>query len=162
MDKSTQETMFSSKSQEWGTPPEFYERLNWRFGPFTLDPCADEENAKCSTYFTESDDGLVQDWGGHTVFCNPPYNDMKSWARKCHEESLKPDTKVVLLCPARTDTRYFADYIMKSAEIHFIKGRLKFGNSTNCAPFPSMIVVFNGSHTGNIQDYAPKISLMRR
>lgn len=48
-----------------------------------------------------------------------------------------------MLIPARTDTRYFHDYIYhKAKEIRFIKGRLKFGNAKSCAPFPSMVVVF--------------------
>ena len=51
---------------------------------------------------------------------------------------------VVMLLPARTDTKWFHEYIYNKAEIRFIKGRLKFGNSKNVAPFPSMIVVFDG------------------
>lgn len=51
---------------------------------------------------------------------------------------------VVMLLPARTDTKWFHEYIYNKAEIRFIKGRLKFGNSKNAAPFPSMIVVFDG------------------
>lgn len=51
-------------------------------------------------------------------------------------------TTVVMLIPARTDTRAFHDYIYNKAEIRFIRGRLKFGGSKNAAPFPSMIVIF--------------------
>ena len=135
--------MFSSKSNEWATPQDFYDKLNEEFN-FTLDPCATHENAKCDIYYTVVDNGLKQDWGGETVFCNPPYGRaIKDWVKKCHEESKKPNTTVVMLIPARTDTRYFHDYIYnKVKEIRFIKGRLKFGNSKNSAPFPSMVVVF--------------------
>lgn len=82
--------------------------------------------------------------GGYTVFCNPPYGSaIKDWVRKCSDESKKKNTTVVMLIPARTDTKYFNDYIYnKAKEIRFIKGRLKFGNSKNSAPFPSMVVVF--------------------
>jgi len=48
-----------------------------------------------------------------------------------------------MLIPSRTDTKYWHDYIMKADEIRFIKGRLKFGNAKNSAPFPSCVVVFN-------------------
>ena len=51
---------------------------------------------------------------------------------------------VVMLIPARTDTKWFHEYIYNKAEVRFVKGRLKFGNSKNSAPFPSMVVVFNG------------------
>lgn len=137
--------MFSSKTNDWSTPQDFYDELNNEFG-FTLDPCADEYNHKCNKYFTEEDDGLLQDWGGETVFCNPPYGKaIKDWVRKAYIEGCKPNTTVVLLIPARTDTQYFHDYVYHEAkEIRFIKGRLKFGDSKNAAPFPSMVVIYRG------------------
>lgn len=82
--------------------------------------------------------------GGCRVFCNPPYGrQIYDWVKKAYDESRKPDTTVVMLIPARTDTRYFHEFIYhKAKEIRFIKGRLKFGNAKNAAPFPSMIVIF--------------------
>ena len=135
--------MFSSKTDEWATPQEFFDTLNEEFN-FTLDPCALPHNAKCDKYYTPLDDGLKQDWGGETVFCNPPYGrQICDWVRKCSEEARKKDTIVVALIPARTDTRYFHQYIyQKAKEIRFLKGRLKFGGCKNSAPFPSMIVIF--------------------
>ena len=135
--------MFSSTTNEWATPQEFFDKLNEEFN-FTLDPCATPQNAKCKKFYTIKEDGLKQNWQGETVFCNPPYGRaIKDWVRKCYEESKKPNTIVVMLIPARTDTTYFHDYIYKKArDIRFVKGRLKFGNSTNSAPFPSMVVVF--------------------
>ena len=135
--------MFSSKTDLWATPQEFFDELNSEFS-FTLDPCATPENAKCKKYYTKVEDGLNQDWAGETVFCNPPYGRaIKDWVKKCYEESRKSHTTVVMLIPARTDTAYFHDYIYhKAREVRFIRGRLKFGNATNSAPFPSMVVVF--------------------
>lgn len=135
--------MFSSETDLWATPQEFFDKLNSEFN-FTLDPCATPENAKCSKYYTVKEDGLKQDWGGEVVFCNPPYGRaIKDWVKKCYEESRKSHTTVVMLIPARTDTAYFHDYIYhKAREVRFIRGRLKFGNATNSAPFPSMVVVF--------------------
>ena len=134
--------MFSSKTDMWATPQSFFDELNREFN-FTLDPCATKENAKCKKYFTEEDDGLIQDWGGHIVFCNPPYGrQIGKWVEKCFKESKKLNTTVVMLIPARTDTKYFHEYIYNKSEIRFLKGRLKFGDSKNSAPFPSMIVVF--------------------
>ena len=135
--------MFSSATDMWATPQSFFDELNNEFH-FTLDPCATKVNAKCNKFYTIDEDGLRQDWGGEVVFCNPPYGKMiSSWVRKCSEEARKPNTAVVALLPSRTDTRYFHDYIYgKAKEIRFIKGRLKFGDSKNSAPFPSMVVVF--------------------
>ena len=84
--------------------------------------------------------------GGHTVFCNPPYGRaIKDWVKKCSEESRKHGSTIVMLIPARTDTSYFHDYIYKkqNVEVRFVRGRLKFGDGKNSAPFPSMVVIFN-------------------
>lgn len=145
------ELMFSSKTDNWETPQDLFEELNKEFD-FTLDPCADSQNHKCHIYFTKEDDGLSRDWGGHIVFCNPPYGrEIGKWVKKAYETmknawNYKYKTIVVMLIPARTDTKWFHEYIYNkpNVEIRFLKGRLKFGNSKNSAPFPSMIVVFGG------------------
>lgn len=133
---------FSSKSNEWTTPQHLFDELNQEFN-FTLDPCATEENAKCSKHFTIEDDGLSKDWSNDVVFMNPPYGrEIKKCIKKAYEESLNGAT-VVCLIPARTDTMYWHDFIFdKADDIRFLKGRLKFGNGKNSAPFPSAIVVY--------------------
>ena len=135
---------YSSKTNEWSTPQEFFDELDKEFN-FTLDPCATSENAKCTKYFTVEDDGLKQDWSKDTVFMNPPYGrEIKYWVQKAYEESLKGAT-VVCLIPARTDTAYWHDYIFgKADDIRFLRGRLKFGESKNPAPFPSAIIIYKG------------------
>lgn len=139
--KGTQ-TLFSSASEEWATPQTFYDELNAEFG-FTLDPCATDENHKCENYFTRDQDGLKMDWGGQRVFCNPPYGrKLKEWVAKCYSEGHKDNTLVAMLIPARTDTRWYHDYIQHRAEVRFIRGRLKFGGATENAPFPSMVVIY--------------------
>ena len=134
--------LFSSNTELWATPQAFYDQLNAEFG-FTLDPCALPDNAKCAKFFTPEDDGLAQDWSGERVFCNPPYGrKIAAWVKKCHDEAQK-GALVVMLIPARTDTSYFHDYIYHKAEIRFVRGRLKFGNAEQGAPFPSMVVIYN-------------------
>jgi len=146
MNTVTQKTMFSSKTGDWSTPQDFYDKLNWRFGPFNLDPCAHASNTKCANFFSEAEDGLTKDWSGFTSFVNPPYGrGIDKWIKKSYEEAQKDNTKVVMLVPSRTDTKYWHQYVMKASEVYFIKGRLKFGDSDNSAPFPSAIVVFDGS-----------------
>lgn len=133
--------MMTSNTPEWATPQELFDELDKEFR-FTLDPCATKENAKCNKFFTKEDDGLNQDWSGEIIFMNPPYGrEIGKWVKKLSEAG------GVALLPARTDTRWFHDYIYKKAEVRFIKGRLKFGGSVNSAPFPSMICVFNPTGT---------------
>ena len=146
MNEATQNTMFSSKSNDWGTPQNFYDKLNNSFGPFTLDPCSDGQNNKTDNYFTKEQNGLSQDWSGNKVFMNPPYGRaIKDWLKKAYEEGQKPNTTVVCLIPARTDTKYWHDYVMNAQAVYFVKGRLKFGDSNNSAPFPSAVIVFTSA-----------------
>lgn len=136
------DVLFSSKTDNWATPPEVFKDLDNEF-KFTLDPCASKENHKCDKYFTKEENGLLQDWGGQRVYCNPPYGrSVGDWVEKAAKESRKENTTVVMLLPARTDTKWFHKYIYGRATIRFIRGRLKFGGSKNSAPFPSMIVIF--------------------
>lgn len=156
--------MFSNINNAWCTPQDFFNKLNAEF-QFTLDPCATARSAKCKKFFTAVDDGLIQDWGGHQCFVNPPYGrQIGKWVKKCYDESKKSDTVVVLLIPARTDTRYFHDWILGKAEIRFIKGRLTFWDmdgekflksdfkGMTPAPFPSMVIIFRGE-----RDTAPAV-----
>ena len=136
------EALYSSRSEEWSTPPDFFRLLDEEFH-FTLDPCATAANAKCARFFTKADNGLLQDWGSDVVFCNPPYGkQIPDWARKCHDAALNGAT-VVLLAHSRTDTRWFHDWVyQRAAEIRFVRGRLKFGNRNQSAPFPSLVAIF--------------------
>ena len=136
--------MFSSQTDLWATPQDFFDKLNEEFH-FTLDPCADEFNHKCDKYFTVEQDGLLQSWANQTVFCNPPYGrEISKWVKKASDENKLHNITVVMLIPARTDTKYFHEYIYQKSnvEIRFLKGRLKFGDAKNSAPFPSMVVIF--------------------
>ena len=134
--------LFSSKSDEWETPQQIFEQLDAEFR-FNLDACATADNHKCEKYFTKEEDGLSKKWGGYSVWCNPPYSNIKDWAKKCYEEGHKPNTTVVMLIPSRTDTKWWHNYIQYKSEVRFIKGRLKFSNS-NPAPFPSAVIIFKG------------------
>jgi site-specific DNA-methyltransferase (adenine-specific) len=136
--------IYSSKNDEWTTPDDLFNKLNAEFN-FTLDAAASNENYKVANYYTIQDDGLRRSWGGEIVFCNPPYSNINEWVKKAYNESLKPKTTIVLLIPARTDTKFFHKYIYHRSEIRFIRGRVHFSNSKQPAPFPSMIVIFRSA-----------------
>lgn len=125
----TSPVLFSSKSDDWSTPVNLYAELDKEFH-FDFDPCP-----------LGGTTGLEDDWGAH-VFCNPPYSNIKGFLEKAKCELSKGSKVIVFLVPSRTDTRWFHDHVYNQAEIRFIKGRLKFGNSKNSAPFPSMIAIF--------------------
>lgn len=139
--------LLSSKNMNWCTPDDLFDDLNEEFN-FVLDAAATDETAKCEMYYTPETDGLHSTWDvGGSVFCNPPYGRrLGEWVKKAYTES-KSGMCIVLLIPARTDTRYFHDYIYGKAKIRFIPGRIHFmteqGERMGPAPFPSMIVIYN-------------------
>ena len=131
--------MTKSATDSWSTPKYVYDKLNSEFNFDDFDPCPLNENPLLN--------GLNIEWA-NTTFCNPPYSKLKTtkkhglgWIEKAHIEAQK-GKRIVLLIPARTDTQWFHDIILKwHYEIRYIQGRLKFGDAGNCAPFPSMVII---------------------
>ena len=143
------DVLFSHKSDMWETPQYFFDELDAEFH-FTLDACATEENAKCKSFYTPEQNGLVQPWVGN-VWCNPPYGRQTGkWLHKAQKEIRTNADVIVMLLHARTDTRWFHDFVYKkpNVEIRFVRGRLKFGNSKVNAPFPSLVAIFRKTPEG--------------
>ena len=133
-----------SKTDDWATPQYLFDEWNAKY-QFDLDAAASSTNHKCDNWYgldhpeESRRDGLAQAWTG-TTWVNPPYGRvLNEWVGHAAEQ-LSP---VVMLLPARTDTRWFHSYCINQ-RITFIKGRVKFGGSSFGAPFPSMIVEFHG------------------
>ena len=140
--------LFTSNTDMWATPQWLFDELNAEFN-FTVDVCAVPENAKCKLFYSPDEDGLKQEWEGR-CYMNPPYGRrIGDWIKKAYEES-QNGKLIVGLLPARTDTKWFHEYIYKKAEIRFIKGRLKFNDAESNAPFPSMIVIWGKEAAENV------------
>ena len=150
-----EKAVFGSEKMDWGTPEEFlvYLKEELGFEP-TLDVAASHHDAKAPAYYTEELNGLLQPWEG-VVWCNPPYGrHIRTWIEKAIDEIRfirRPGDEILMLIPARTDTKFFHDAIWKWAtDIYFIKGRMNFtlhgreklDRSKGNAPFPSMLVRF--------------------
>jgi len=121
---------FMSQRGDWKTPKALYQALDAEF-VFDCDPCP--PNPQC--------DGLAIEWGQST-YVNPPYGrEIGKWVAKAHEESMKGKV-IVMLLPSRTDTKWWHEHCMRADEIRFIRGRLRFDDQPNSAPFPSAIVIF--------------------
>ena len=133
---------FSSARADWGTPPEFFARLHEEFS-FTLDVCAHEDNAKLDRYLSPAVDALAQPWAPERCFMNPPYGRAITgkWIAKARLESER-GALVVCLIPARTDTSYWHEHVMRAAEVRLVRGRLRFEGADDAAPFPSAVVIF--------------------
>ena len=123
--------LFSRKSDNWATPNEIY---NHYMSKGYFDPCP----------LNNDFDGLKIEWGNMN-FVNPPYSKIKDFVIKAIEEH-KKGKEIVLLIPARTDTKYFSTLVNYGCDITFVTGRLHFNNS-NSAPFPSCYIRLNGKYT---------------
>lgn len=150
--------LFTSNTQDWETPQWLFDKLDKHF-KFSLDVCATADNTKCKVYIDpRCANGLAVNWddidfGIHkNIWCNPPYNNITQWVKKCYEESQKGCT-IVMLIPARTDTKIWHEYVSKG-RVTLLKGRLKFSNSKNSAPFPSCSVVFGKQYDASIRNQA--------
>ncbi len=138
---------------EWETPQDFFDNINTEFG-FELDVCATGETAKVFKYFDKEDDGLNQEWYG-TCWMNPPYDrNIYKWVHKAYHESRLGIT-VVCLLPAKTDTKWWHEFVMVSNEIRFVADRIHFGldGEFKRANHASCLVIFKNGWYGN-----PKIS----
>ena len=137
-------TATSSRSDEWPTPGWLVDELAAEFAPggFDLDPAADPGNAKAPRYFTRDDDGLAQPWKGR-VFCNPPYGaTIRKWIRKAVAETSSGNAdRVIMLVPARPDTRWWREATRSAALVRLWPGRIEFAPGIR-APFPSAVLVF--------------------
>lgn len=131
---------FMSERLDWRTPKVVYQMLDAEFS-FDHDPCPPNYTV----------DGLSSSWGWSN-YVNPPYGrELPKWIEKGYKEWKKGKT-VVFLIPSRTDTKWWHEYCMKATEIRFIKGRLKFDDQENPAPFPSAIVIFRATPKGEKDD----------
>lgn len=142
------QTAATSSYHGWGTPPWVLRKLYRVFGGFDLDPCSPTANRRAAAvrarvHFTPDDDGLTLAWFG-TVFVNPPYGrSISRWTHKARSEVEVGNAQtVVALVPARTDTKWWHRDLAGRAHIWFLKGRLRFGDAAESAPFPSALVVW--------------------
>ncbi len=132
--------LFSSKNTDWETPDALFDLLNREF-EFTLDVCANKDNAKLTNYLDETQDALKFQWFG-TCWMNPPYSrEVGKWMRYAMQQVMNGSCEVVCLVPARTDTQWWWD-TARWGEVRFLKGRLKFVGAESSAPFPSAVVIF--------------------
>jgi site-specific DNA-methyltransferase (adenine-specific) len=128
------------ESDHYCTPKDFYDKLNNEF-QFTFDPCP----LRCEDF-----NGLEVDWNG-VVYCNPPYSHIEVWLEKGLNEIRKGNAeKVVYLIPLRTDSWYWHNKILAfSEEVRLVRGRLRFGNKKDLAPFGVCLIIFDNKLTGN-------------
>lgn len=144
--------LWSSLDGKWTTPRSQWDTWNAEFD-FGLDAAALSTSALCSDWLgpdhpeSARRDALAFDhWAalanGGAVWCNPPYGrGVDQWCQRA-AATANEGTRVVMLLPSRTGTRWFHDHVLGQAEIRFLKGRLKFGDAATSAPFDSLLLVY--------------------
>lgn len=139
--------LLSSKNMCWCTPQDFFDKLNAEFG-FVLDPAATDKTAKSLCITRRKRTGFHKAGIAAARYSAIRLTDARSASGFKRLSRKRGGYPIVLLIPARTDTAYFHDYIYGKAEIRFVRGRLRFtdddGNAADPAPFPSMVVIYNG------------------
>ena len=136
----------SSTHQAWETPAALLAALASVFQRFDLDPCArrrSRSRVRARVHFTHEDDGLSLPWHG-VVFVNPPYGrTLGLWVAKARREVEEGRARTVVgLLPARPDTAYWHEHVAGRAVVYFLRGRLRFSDGEQAAPFPSALVVW--------------------
>jgi phage N-6-adenine-methyltransferase len=100
--------------------------LEKRYGPFDLDPCAEEHTAKAPRFYTKQDDGLNHPWFGR-VFVNSPYSDPRPWCERALRAAASDEAElVVMLLPASTATAWFHEVVLPNAHLEFVRRRIRF------------------------------------
>lgn len=136
------DAVFSRKSDEWETPGWLFDRLDQNY-KFEFDAAAQKHNALCAEW---SNDSLTLDWTIYeNIWLNPPYSRVAEFVEKAYLTAEEAGSLVVCLVPARTDTRWWHEFALRSDAIWFVRGRLRFSESKNSAPFPSVVVRFGDS-----------------
>ena len=128
----------NNKTIEWYTPKSIFDSLDIEFD---LDPCSPEGGVPwipVKQYYTKDDDGLTSPWKGR-VWCNPPYGkETIKWIKKMHEHR-----NGIAIVFARTDTKWYHEYVKNADAILFLKGRVKFIDSLG-------VTGKNGSGSGSM------------
>lgn len=142
--KNGRETIYTS-------PRILVAQLNAEFG-FTFDVCAITENAQCTKFFSPEINGLTQSWQGEVCWMNPPFSDVEAWLKKAYDETRLGSCLVVAIIPGRTSSPWFHDYVMKAAEVRFLRSKTYFTETLTqkkYTPFLGMVVAIfkSGTHT---------------
>lgn len=146
---------------EWGTPQKFFDELDAEFN-ITLDPCGNPNRLlkprdKMIT-LSKDQNGLKGDWTGHTVFVNPPFsgNNLKEWLGKCYEQRHIARDIIAIMPSNRTGAKYFHDFVVGSAEIGFIPGRLQYvplkGQKVGSNPMNTILALWQSGEDSKFHD----------
>lgn len=145
--KSVQHLHSITNNDEWGTHPDtYYQGIYFaKFSP-TLDVCATDENSQLDNFFTKKENGLIQNWN-EDFWMNPPYSEITQWMDKAYESWKKNNVNGLILVYSKTDTKWWHKYVEGIAEVHFIKGRVRFmtpdgEQAKNSAPYPSCFIIY--------------------
>lgn len=145
-----------NQSVDWYTPQWIFDDLGIEFD---LDPCHPKNKIPwipVKKHYSLEDNGLVSPWFGN-VWLNPPYGrETTDWLKKMHEYR-----NGIALVFARTDCKWYHDYVVKADGLLFLKGRIRFvdglgltkGSGAGCG---SMLISWDEYNTKLLKNMANK------
>lgn len=146
--KSIKHLSIIKEQDNYDTPPKLFNKACkiYKIRP-VLDVCASSSSNLCYDFFTEVNDSLLPYFKWDVdFFMNPPYSKVEKFMKKAWYEYKKYNVDALILIFAKTDTKWWHSFVEGKAEVHFIKGRIKFyknGFETkNSAPYPSCWIIY--------------------
>lgn len=132
-----------TSNQVVGTPPQFIQACEEKFGAITFDLAASPENAKRPDYFTKEQNSLVQIWHkiAGVLWLNPEFSNIGAWASKCRVEA-EYGAKILMLVPASVGSNWYRDHVFEHARSVFMNGRIRFIGETDDYPKDLMICAY--------------------
>ena len=153
MTKATRHLMNIKVNDEYGTPPLLFFEASKKFkiSP-KVDYAASDVNHLCDKYYTMKDNSLLQTWN-ESGYLNPPYSKVEQFMRKAYHSWKQNNIDLLILVYAKTDTKWWHNYVEGKAEYHFIKGRVKFLDNNGdvildkhgreqSSPYPSVWIIY--------------------
>jgi phage N-6-adenine-methyltransferase len=138
--------------QDYGTPPEFLAAVKARLGieQFDCDLAASPENAVCSRYFTEKENGLQQGWmaGMGWNWLNPPFGNIAPWVKLAEVKARCFQVQTAVLIPAAVGANYWRDHVHLRCHVLFLNGRIQFVGAKDLYPKDCALLLYS--------PYAPK------
>lgn len=135
--------------QDHGTPRDFLDAVERRFGKIAFDLAAHQRNKVTEDFYSKRQDSLKQAWFRipGNLWLNPPFGTIPKWAKKCALEAKRGAT-ILFLVPASVGSEWFYEHCHKKALVLPLRGRIKFKGQSHGFMKDLMLVAYGVGKKG--------------